>query len=215
MRRSIYVIVIGVLSLSLAGCVTVEKVVRDRVDQDMTGNQGYIQGRGPGVSRPMPKSREYVDIKVEVPTWEEVKERLPEPKVGERKPKGPAQDRDITGNQGYITRGKGFEEGLPPVRKPEPEPVVFERGWPTPSEYEKLEGQEAAVPEEVTTAARTYKVKEGDSLSRIAKDFYGKASKWTIIYEANPDKIKDPNRIKAGTMLTIPEPKEAESESIK
>ena len=50
----------------------------------------------------------------------------------------------------------------------------------------------------------TYTVKSGDSLSKIAKHLYGDASKWHKIYEANRDKIKNPDLIHPGQELTIP-----------
>jgi nucleoid-associated protein YgaU len=52
---------------------------------------------------------------------------------------------------------------------------------------------------------RIYVVQRGDSLSKIAKQFYGDASEWRRIYEANRDLIKDPNLIQPGWKLTIPE----------
>lgn len=55
------------------------------------------------------------------------------------------------------------------------------------------------------TAARTYTVVKGDSLSKIAKHQYGNASKWPTIYEANRDLIKDPDLIYPGQSLRIPE----------
>src|SRR6476620_10860907 len=42
---------------------------------------------------------------------------------------------------------------------------------------------------------KTYTVQKGDSLSKIAKHFYGDASKWKEIFEANKDSIKDPDMI--------------------
>jgi LysM repeat protein len=50
----------------------------------------------------------------------------------------------------------------------------------------------------------TYKVKQGDCLWNIAKKFYGDGSKYTKIYNANKSKIKSPNLIYAGQVLTIP-----------
>ena len=50
----------------------------------------------------------------------------------------------------------------------------------------------------------TYKVKKGDCLWNIAKKFYGNGSKYTVIYKANKDKIKNPNLIYVGQVLTIP-----------
>jgi LysM repeat protein len=51
---------------------------------------------------------------------------------------------------------------------------------------------------------KTYKVKSGDTLWNIAKQFYGDGSKYTKIYNANKSKIKSPNLIYAGQVLTIP-----------
>ncbi|HUQ19296.1 MAG TPA: LysM peptidoglycan-binding domain-containing protein [Gemmatimonadaceae bacterium] len=53
-------------------------------------------------------------------------------------------------------------------------------------------------------SAQSYTVKSGDSLSKIAKHVYGDGSKWHRIYEANRDKIKNPDMIQPGWELTIP-----------
>ena len=50
----------------------------------------------------------------------------------------------------------------------------------------------------------TYTVQPGDSLSKIALQFYGKASLWTVIFTANRDIISDPGRIRVGMVLKIP-----------
>jgi len=52
---------------------------------------------------------------------------------------------------------------------------------------------------------RTYVVKRGDSLSKIAKEIYGDVKLWKKIFEANKDKIKNPDLIRPGQELTIPE----------
>lgn len=49
-----------------------------------------------------------------------------------------------------------------------------------------------------------YTVKSGDYLWLIAKAQYGDGSKWSAIYEANKDKISNPNLIYPGQVLTIP-----------
>lgn len=51
----------------------------------------------------------------------------------------------------------------------------------------------------------TYVVVKGDSLWKIAKKFYGDGSKWTKIYNANKDKIKNPNLIYPKQKLVIPQ----------
>jgi LysM repeat protein len=50
----------------------------------------------------------------------------------------------------------------------------------------------------------TYTVKKGDCLWNIAKKFYGNGSKYTKIYEANKDKITNPNLIYPNQVLVIP-----------
>ncbi len=52
---------------------------------------------------------------------------------------------------------------------------------------------------------RTYQVQAGDSLSKIAQQFYGKASEYNKIFEANKDKLSDPDHVRAGVNLVIPE----------
>ncbi|HXG54567.1 MAG TPA: LysM peptidoglycan-binding domain-containing protein [Vicinamibacterales bacterium] len=51
---------------------------------------------------------------------------------------------------------------------------------------------------------QTYVVVSGDSLSKIAKRYYGDANKWPRIHEANRDQIKDPDLIHPGQRLKIP-----------
>lgn len=52
--------------------------------------------------------------------------------------------------------------------------------------------------------SQTYTVQAGDSLSRIAKQFYGNADEYMRIFDANKDKLNDPNRIQIGQELVIP-----------
>jgi len=51
---------------------------------------------------------------------------------------------------------------------------------------------------------QTYTVEKGDTLSHISKQFYGKASKWHAIFEANRDQLDDPDKIFPGQVLKIP-----------
>jgi nucleoid-associated protein YgaU len=51
---------------------------------------------------------------------------------------------------------------------------------------------------------QTYTVQKGDTLSHIAKQFYGKASGWSAIFDANRDQLDDPDRIQPGQVLRIP-----------
>jgi nucleoid-associated protein YgaU len=51
---------------------------------------------------------------------------------------------------------------------------------------------------------RTYKVQPGDTLSKIAKEFYGNAGDYNRIFQANQDKLQNPDQIKVGQELVIP-----------
>jgi hypothetical protein len=53
-------------------------------------------------------------------------------------------------------------------------------------------------------APRVYAVRRGDTLSNIARKYYGSADQWRKILEANRSQIRDPDRLRTGTRLTIP-----------
>ena len=74
-------------------------------------------------------------------------------------------------------------------------------------DFSDVEGgsSSAAAQRDAKTAPRTYEVKKGDSLSKIAKHIYGDANRWKQIFEANTDKLKDPDKIFPGQVLIIPD----------
>jgi nucleoid-associated protein YgaU len=53
-------------------------------------------------------------------------------------------------------------------------------------------------------AAKTYTVKSGDTLSKIAKEHLGNANAYMKIFEANRDQLNNPDLIKPGQVLKIP-----------
>jgi len=52
---------------------------------------------------------------------------------------------------------------------------------------------------------RTYTVQSGDTLSAIARQFYGDASLYMKIFEANKSTLTNPDNIAPGQVLHIPE----------
>ena len=60
--------------------------------------------------------------------------------------------------------------------------------------------------EKADTAAkgRTYTVKPGDTLGKVAGALLGNTDRWTEIFELNKGKIKDANTIQPGLELVIP-----------
>ena len=95
----------------------------------------------------------------------------------------------------------------------EVETVVVETEAPeTAAAEEKKDAESApeaeavAVPEETAAAGECeeYEVKAGDTLSHIARKFYGKASLADVILKANSATVSDPKRLKPGMKLQIP-----------
>jgi nucleoid-associated protein YgaU len=55
-------------------------------------------------------------------------------------------------------------------------------------------------------AESTYTVKAGDTLSKIAKEKLGNANAYMEVFNANKDQLTDPDKIKPGQVLKIPQP---------
>jgi nucleoid-associated protein YgaU len=55
-----------------------------------------------------------------------------------------------------------------------------------------------------SSRTQMYTVKPGDTLSKISKQFYGNTNEYMKIFNANKDKLKDPDQIQVGQELKIP-----------
>jgi len=67
-----------------------------------------------------------------------------------------------------------------------------------------IQASPAASPSPAAAPTQTYTVVSGDNLSKIAKHFYGNANDWHKIFEANRDKLSNPDLIQPGQVLRIP-----------
>lgn len=83
--------------------------------------------------------------------------------------------------------------------------MVGDKPKPDFSNVKSGSSSSAPAPTPAKPAAKTYTVVAGDNLSKIAKHFYGDANKWKKIFEANRDIIKNPDLIKPGQTLKIPD----------
>jgi nucleoid-associated protein YgaU len=108
-------------------------------------------------------------------------------------------DRGQWGNRGYLV-GKPTANEEPVVEGLTPLPPVNNPITPTPPAIVETE------PPKIENADRPtkYVVKKGDSLWKIAGKVYHNPLKWPKIFRANKDKVKHPNRIYPGQVLTIP-----------
>jgi nucleoid-associated protein YgaU len=73
--------------------------------------------------------------------------------------------------------------------------AVPEGGWGAP---------EAEVEAEPESEFEFYTIQSGDSLSKIAKRYYGDAMKWPDLFEANKEVIKNPDLIYPGQTIRVP-----------
>jgi len=119
---------------------------------------------------------------------------------------------------GTFIEGKweGIETGV--VEKEEGTPETNEE-----DEFEELiatlqdipeeeEEEEQITPVVSSKSEVTHKVVPSDSLSGLSVEYYGSASKWKEIYKANKDKISNPNTLRVGMVLQIPDISSLEKE---
>ena len=134
-------------------------------------------------------------------------------------------DRETYGNRGFIA---GVSEKAPIEAKTRktyvveiesaPSEVKKQKTTTIKSDTQEVAEEEIAIPQEemVTwqepeviptespTEARTYVVEKGDTLEKISQKMYGGTKQWKKIYDANKDKLKTPDKIFPGQVLTIP-----------
>jgi LysM repeat protein len=79
--------------------------------------------------------------------------------------------------------------------------ITIDSSLPKPSSSSAAAAAAAAG---AAPAQQRYTVQPGDSLSKIAKQFYGNANDYMKIFEANKDKLSDPNKVQVGQELVIP-----------
>lgn len=61
-------------------------------------------------------------------------------------------------------------------------------------------GEEVLAP----TGGRVHTVQRGDTLYKLARQYYGEQRRWKDIYEANRSRLPDPNQLRVGSKLVIP-----------
>ncbi|MBU1006330.1 MAG: LysM peptidoglycan-binding domain-containing protein [Candidatus Omnitrophica bacterium] len=111
------------------------------------------------------------------------------------------------GNKGYLTGSKTTKEKAEYMTKKSNGRVILEPMKP------RVIYQEVASPvsspakkdKAVEKSTRTYVVQKGDTLQKISDKVYGTTKNWKKIFNANKKTLKDPNKIKLGQKLIIPE----------
>lgn len=75
---------------------------------------------------------------------------------------------------------------------------------PKKADFGNVQSGSASTAPAPAGSTQSYTVVKGDSLSKIAKQFYGNANRWREIFEANRDQISNPDLIKPGQVFKIP-----------
>ena len=79
------------------------------------------------------------------------------------------------------------------ITKPTPKEAVDKTAEQIKQEQQNEENKE-----------KSYTVKAGDTLSKIAKNVYGNANEWDKIYQANQEILQSPHKIQIGQELILP-----------
>lgn len=66
------------------------------------------------------------------------------------------------------------------------------------------QAQSTAPMAEQAQEQQSYTVRQGDTLSTIAKQHYGNSQAWPRIFDANRDVLSNPDHIKPGQQLKLP-----------
>ena len=176
-----------VLVIFAAGCgIKAETYVmtKDRVGiENKGGNAGYLAGT-PQYKEPQRKTRKVYVLELSKP--------VPESEVRKIEQETTVSRHET--NTGEAPNNAPAEQG----------PEGNARVLITPVLDGPAVSAPAAEPAFGPKEAVSYTVLKDDTLQKIAKKFYNSYGKWVKIYDANKEKIKNPNFVKPGTILTIP-----------
>ncbi len=184
-----YYLSVLALAVVAAGCSGVKAhtyvMTKERVDIEANpeGNAGYLKGGA--YQEPQKRTRKVYVL--------EMTKVLPEGDVEKKVIEESSEQSQATVR--VVRR----------MSTPESRPMAPERGIVMPLiEDEPSSLMPIPEAEPVLQEAVMYTVEQNDTLQKISKKFYGSYGKWMTIYDANKDKIKNPNFVKPGTVLTIP-----------
>lgn len=206
MKKIFWAVLVVFLSFHLVGCAgtTIRKSVtyEPRVDQEIEGNRGFLHGEPTEPPKePSFKERKIYRIEVEIPN-------LPWNVDGDAKIASttstppPSEDTQNWGNQGFISGTPSEEVGETPIEESKIEKEFI-------AEKSSIEIPTRAQVQTSTSAkagkARTYTVQKKDTLQKISQKFYGTTKKWSELYKANRNVLKDANHVYPGEVIVIPD----------
>jgi len=159
--------------------------VKDRVDQTIAGNAGYLSGTPQPEDRTNLKKTRKIYV-LEVSKGENIDDTV-----------AVAEEEDHYANSSVPEDTYSDDENI----------VEVSRGVDTSFDDDYAEPQDDIDTEESVAPQGSfveYTVQKDDTLQKISKKFYDSYSKWPRIYEMNKDVIGNPDSIKPGIVLQIP-----------
>ena len=189
-RSLMFTIYAMMIAVFLNGClIRTYTVIKDRTDQELSGNQGFLNGQVPA-NYQQPKKftqrrQKFFEVEFESPLKVEHLKEPPKP-LGENTLNPPVEVSPNTEKEPTLG---GFQ--------PKIQSTIMDM-----SEVKTLSPAETPK----SNLPDTYIVKEGDTLQKISArpEIYGTHKQWVKIYKANKDNLKAPDRIKSGQELKIP-----------
>jgi nucleoid-associated protein YgaU len=130
-----------------------------------------------------------------MPTLEELKAKY-QPAIDLAKSRGVHLKNVHIENDKLLIRGDAPNEGI--------KNEVWDKIKTLDARYADLTA-DIGIDANLPVPAQVYEVVAGDTLSKIAKKFYGDGNKYMKIFEANKDQLKDPDKINVGQKLKIPQ----------
>ena len=160
----------------------------------------------PQVDKPQEeKLPEAEEVKKETPAVEEVKAEEPaeEPAKEEVKAEEPAKE-EAKAEEPAKEEAKAEEPAKEEAKAEEPAKEEAKAEEPAKEEAKAEEpANDGNMPPDPTNST-VYEVKAGDTLSAISQKMYGNARFSNVIFKANGDILKDPNKLRPGMKLIIP-----------
>jgi nucleoid-associated protein YgaU len=165
-------------------------ITRDRVGLDQTnGNGGCVVGKCPPAPAPKETTRKVYVLEITKPVPESEVQKIEKNAVDAITADTPPTS-GVAPAESAPAEAENAQPAAPAV------PVVGDGSSSAPSA--------PAVDNGGSMQAQTYTVQKDDTLQKISKKLFGSYGKWYKIYEANKEKIKNPNILKPGTVLNIP-----------
>jgi len=188
-------LVLIALVVFAAGCGVETRtyvITKDRVGLDQgSGNGGCIMGKCAPAPAPTETTRKIYVLELTKPVPESEVQKIEQTAVTA------IVDQPAPSNPAPVEAAPAATDNAQPAAAQPVIPVIGDEPAAAPAVVASQNGGDLQ--------AKTYTVQKDDTLQKISKKVFGTYAKWYKLYQANKDKISNPNVVKPGTVLTIPD----------